>query len=74
MSHVHRKTAQPAAADAPWDDRGERLADVLDRALHVGVAADAEISLGVAGVPLVRISARLVAATACKLQPRRTVE
>ncbi|MEL6208800.1 MAG: gas vesicle protein [Pseudomonadota bacterium] len=48
----------------------ERLVDLLDRLLHHGVVAEADVSIGIADTELVRISLRAVAATAFKLSAR----
>lgn len=45
----------------------ETLAEVLDRLLAEGIVADAHLVITLADVPLVRLSARLVAATAFRL-------
>ncbi|MEO1774274.1 MAG: gas vesicle protein GvpJ [Pseudomonadota bacterium] len=54
-------------SDSDVSRPGERLAETLDRLLHEGVAAEADLVITLADVPLVRVSARLVAATAYRL-------
>lgn len=48
-------------------DASDDLADLLDRVLSAGVIVDAELALCVADIELTRISARVLAATACSL-------
>ena len=58
------------SSDTLRRDEDETLAELLDEVLNNGIVADADVALSIGDVELVRLSARLLAATVFRLQRR----